>query len=413
MCNSPITQDGVTFACRVCDQCVKAKLQDWTVRGVAEASTSGQAFGLDMTYRNNPDGTLPDGACAFNYEHVKLFMKSLREAYFRKYEARGEIRFLICGERGTRLNRVHWHLILFAKRDMTCLGEWTDFYGRELKGPRYKRMDHWSFWPHGHLVYKPATQATIGYAIKYAMSDRFNLVQAEGTSRYSKALVSASSYFRMSKHPPIGAQFLENLCNSWEERLITPPDLNIKVPGYNGYWYVKGDMRQYLCERLHDINKKRIEQTGTQSPTWRALLASVETSVKDWEDLYFGSQAETKIKLAELETEWWEERGRDQFARYLAGKPAHQSCEQDYEPDFNIPELYLNKSFRRTCFSLSPCQACQQALTPKGFDRLARFIRNNWPEGATFEEASEAFTDKISPNPFCQWFNRPDFHALS
>jgi hypothetical protein len=207
----------------------------------------------------------------------------------------------------------------------------------------------------------------------------------------------------MSKHPPIGAQFLENLCNSWEERLITPPDLNIKVPGYNGYWYVKGDIRQYLCERLHDINKKRIEQTGTQSPTWRALLASVVDCEKDWETLVYGPEIEqnfseeTEIAYRELEDAWWSEHLRQR--RWLSSSSARRELLEDHAPN--------------ECGELFPCRACFGSLTREKQREAIDYIHAEVEKlGGDHLDAVRSYRTKSQTNPYCQRLTNAEIHAL-
>lgn len=316
MCTNPITATDkstggtVEFACRVCNECLSARKNDWVARAMAEKATSNEAVAIELTYRNNPDGTLPDAAKAFKYADVSAFLKALRQAYYRQYKARGEIRFIVAGERGSKKDRVHWHLILFADKPITALGQWSDFLFKKLDGPqisvmgRKARMIHWQYWPHGHVVVKEPDAAGMAYVLKYAMKDQFNVVRSKGTMRESKSENHGASYFRMSKYPPIGQRFLEERCDDMEARLVVPTSPVLAVPNYKGYWWPKGALRDQLLIRLHKINEARKAEYGRDCPQWRSLLASVESVNKDWELLHYGPQ---DIEI-EDETEWEFER---------------------------------------------------------------------------------------------------------
>lgn len=307
MCSEPPTIDGNTFACRRCNDCIKARKNDWVARCMAEKAMSGEAIAIEFTYRNNPDGSEPDAAKAFRYEDVKAFFRRLREAYFRKYKARGEIRFICAGERGSQKGRVHWHLVMFADRPFSDLGQWHDFVFNKIPGPIFSQprkkavMLQWSLWPHGHVVIKEGTQEAVSYAVKYALKDQFNVVKSRDTGRLSKAENHGASYFRMSKKPPIGFRWLEQMCDSWEARLVVPISLNLKVPGYSGFWWPKGLLREYLLERLFLVNERSKELLGRDAPQWFTLLASVESVEKDWDTLVYGPDLEQSAALWEAD----------------------------------------------------------------------------------------------------------------
>lgn len=311
MCSEPPTIDGNTFACRRCNECIKARKNDWVARCMAEKSTSGEAVAIELTYRNNADGSMPEAAQAFRYKDVEAFFNRLRQAYFREYKVRGEIRFICAGERGSQKGRVHWHLIVFGDRKFSNLGQWHDFVFKQIDGPIFSQprkkavMLQWGLWPHGHVVIKEGNQETFAYAVKYALKDQFNVVKSKGTMRESKAENHGASYFRMSKQPPIGFRFLERMCDSWDARLVVPTSLHLKVPDYSGFWWPKGQLREYLLDRLFEINERRKELLGRDAPQWFPLLASLESVEKDWETLVYGPQQENHEEYA---IESWQRR---------------------------------------------------------------------------------------------------------
>lgn len=314
MCSEPITTNGVTFACRKCNQCITARKNDWVARCMAEKATTKQTIVIDLTYRNKEDGEKPDGAKAFNYRHIQLFLKALREEYHRHYKApRNEVRYIIAGERGSKRDRVHWHLVLFAEKPLTILGEWQDFYYNPIKEMKEGKMLHWSYWKHGHVFPQTPDQGGMMYVLKYALKDQFNSVNSKGTMRFTKSEDNGASMFRMAKKPPIGFRWLEKRCNEWEAMGVVPTKIELKIPDYTGYWWPKGDQREYLLERLHNINKNIKKQTGHDAPQWNTLLASVVKNEKDWEGLHYGTLEENE---EEYNHDYWEQYlKREQEAR--------------------------------------------------------------------------------------------------
>ena len=381
MCTRPVTvsdpvEGHTTFACRVCKECIDARRNDWVARCVAEKAVSGYTLPIDMTYRNNEDGSLPGAAKAFKYSDVSDFLKRLRQAYFRKYKVRDEIRFIVAGENGSDNDRVHWHMILYADKDLSALGKWSDFWFNPIKGPRTRRMDHWTLWPHGHVMTKEASQEGIQYVLKYALKDQFNVVNSKGHAREAKAFNHASSKFNMSKYPPLGFRYLERKCDEWEEKLIVPIQLQIKPPGYNGFWWVKGKMREYLVERLYQINEKRKRLHGRDCPQWNTLLTSVVDGNKDWETLIYGPETQEYIEPFDR-WKWQEELGHAE-----------------------VP-------IRKNCGGPNVCRKCF-----RGLGRETKEAHRNWyygqqaeyvqdttsPQGQNFDEWWRA---KKQINPFC------------
>lgn len=361
---------------------------------MAEKATSGDTMAIELTYRDNPDATPPDGAMAFNYQHVRDLMKRLREEYFRQYGARGEIRFIVAGERGTQKGRVHWHMIIFADRPFKHFGKWTKFDGQPLDGPRITPfgrsnayMNQWSMWPHGHNVVKEANAETMAYVVIYACKDQFNVVKSKGTMREHKSENSGASYFRMSKHPPIGIRFLERVCDDWEERRIVPPTLQIRVPDLKSYWWPKGQLREFVLRRIWEINEKRKEETGHDCPQWNTLLSSLVdvNENRDWETLVYGPDTEQEEEDFSFDA-WKHELERHQLKR----QEAHRATE-----------------LRNRCGGIRVCRLCWRGKSQEAKDawrkweeyQKAAYLRDDErPLGIDFDQW---YREKGEINPHC------------
>lgn len=123
--------------------CRQTKIAEWSMRGYHELiSHRGKAVFATLTYRNGDSGY--DGN--LHKEHIRSWIKRLRKLYPCK------IRYIVCGEYGTKRGRPHYHAIL---------------YGIEPGGEAREKIK--KTWPHGHAdvssrhVTGDAIQYTIGY----------------------------------------------------------------------------------------------------------------------------------------------------------------------------------------------------------------------------------------------------------
>ena len=399
MCTSPIktwdkqTGKEITFACRNCNDCIAARQNDWVARGVAEKATSAEAMVLNLTYRDNHDGTSPDGAVAFRYGDVQKLLKRIRKAYCDLYgkDAAGEIRYIVAGERGSLKGRVHWHMVIFADRKFTFLGKWYDFVFKLIPGPlinhaarKRKRMCHWSMWEHGHIVVQEPDQAGISYVLKYALKDQFNVVKARGTAREAKSELSGASFFRMSKKPPIGMRFLERRCDDWERRRVVPVKLELKIPEYKGFWWPKGQMREYLLLRLHQINERCKRETGSDAPQWNTLVASMVEETKDWETLVYGEIEQEEIA--------WE---LEEFKESLSRKKSPQERKE------------CRALVRQRCGGAEICVACWAEASNRQRQKYREWLKARYKEAGKETQhdakitADNRWRAKEKCNPFC------------
>lgn len=366
----------VEFACRTCDACLATRLNDWVARGVAEAAIAEETLAVRFSYRNFPDGTKPDGAVTFVYADIQKFFKKLREAYNDHYGKRGEIRYIVCGERGSKFDRVHYHVIIFSDQPISLLGEWKDHANKPIDKIEFETNIHWSLWDHGHLYFQQPGPGGIRYALKYAMDDQFSSVKSKGHAREAKSKVHSASLFRPSKKPPIGFRWLEWKLNDWEARFIVPTDLNLKPEGLKGYWYPKGKLREYLLRRIREININHRIRFGRNAPAWSALLSSVSSQTEEWEFLVYGPQLKHVEEFESL------------------GSP---------------------QEIRERCGGVSPCQSCyelrefdwERGNVTRYREEIRSFYYERFQEWFTSPEDTDQDLEqwqrkKNRCNPFCQ-----------
>lgn len=279
MCLYPRLMNGNRVSCRECEQCLAADLNGWVARCMAEKAVAGQMLAVTYTYANLPDGSKPTGATVFKYKDIQNHLKALREAYYRHYGVRGEIRYVICGERGSKgTERSHYHALLFTDKPLGVLGKWHNaITGLEVTTDT-KPLDvdlNWSLWPHGFTHFQEPASKGVFYVLKYAFKDRMTVKKAEGTKYATQSLTWAASIFRMSKKPPIGFRFLEQYCDLYASKGLVPPTMKISLPDYKGYYYPRGKLRDYVLQRFHEINSQHYADHRRDCSTWAALLSSV------------------------------------------------------------------------------------------------------------------------------------------
>ncbi len=389
MCSEPNTINGEKVACRRCNRCIAERKNGWVARAMAEkATTKGETLAIELTYRNAPDGTIPPRAQMFHYHDVQNFLKRIRQAYYRQYKKAGEIRYIVAGEHGSKKDRVHWHFVIFADRPVSTLGTWADARQNPQKEMRKATRNHWSMWEHGHVFPREPDQGGLQYVLKYAVKDQFNEVKSRGTMREAKSENHAASYFRMSKKPPLGKRYLDQQMQRWAELGAVPPALQVRIPDYKGYWWPKGDLREYLLDGLHEINNRIKRTVGRDAPQWNTLLQSVVEREKDWETLNYGD-------YQEKETEYLEKVWKDEIER------------RDQERQ----KRYIAHQAKRKCGGVVICKACwggktrdEQDEYRRWYSRQADRCKAEWGEDEYLESW---FRKRGKINPYCTHKDAP------
>lgn len=393
MCSSPIKKDGVTFACNRCNDCVNTKITAWVSRAMAEKNTSENSYLLALTYGNASQESR-DGSRVFRYSDIQKFIKSIKDAYraseakrlgvpISEVPSRASVRYIVCGELGSKFGRVHWHVVLYTQIDMLALGDWFSFVSKKpitkkeekiTTDPNKAKRVLWSCWPQGLLTVQIPDQGGMAYALKYALKDQFVAVKSQGTMREAKADNFGSGFFRMSKKPPIGANWLFQKLERLDQLGAVLPSIKLRIPDCSGYYYPSGYMRDALLDGLRYINERVIEKTGTNAPQWRSLLASVVNQPLIWERL----QSEQK-----------EESDLVEFARELQTKQREFAFKQ------------WATSVRSRCGNLSPCVACTNGLSDARVNELERYIRYAVKAHGSYRLAQKHHKRSRVCNPFC------------
>ena len=240
MCIAPVKlDDGTEVGCRECWQCRKRRVNDYVGRCIAESKFSKKTYAVTLTY----DGDQGVNAVTLIYKDVQDFLKRLRKKH--------KCRYIVTGEYGSAKGRSHWHIILFFK----------DSFPEVTSN---KRVD-WKYWKHGFSYFQEPDWKGFEYCLKYVLKDQ--------TSRQS------DSHLAMSKKPPLGHEFFQQLAQQHVEQALVPQT----------YFYKFGDVRDY---------KNREKGFMMQGKTRENFM---ETFVNEWEDKY------SHEPLSELVTDYYDD----------------------------------------------------------------------------------------------------------
>lgn len=306
MCTRPIQQNGNTFACRTCDECISTRRYNWVARAMMEKALHPHCLVLALTYDDTTEHNR-DSAQMFQYLDIRRFLARLREAIKAAGKPDG-VRFLVAGEQGSRNGRCHWHIILYSQTDLTQIGTVMGLVGNKserqvikyrsymLSAGKQKRRLNWSMWPHGYVTFQEPDVGGMHYVLSYCLKDQFTAAKSKGTMREAKAENFGTGLFRMSKRPAIGEQFLFNKFADLDKEGACLPALSFKVPGFHGIYQPSGSFRKKALWGLVALNQRALYTTGRDAPQWSSLLSSCQDNQADLEILI-------NVKTEEQETD--------------------------------------------------------------------------------------------------------------
>jgi hypothetical protein len=245
MCRTPNRlDDGTEVACRKCWQCKRNRVNDLVGRCIAESKFSYKTYAVTLTYANDAGVN----AVTLVYKDVQDMMKRLRKRY--------KVRYIVAGEYGTAKGRAHWHIVLFFKAEAPKIEQDV-------------RVD-WKYWPHGFSYFQQPDWKGFQYVLKYVLKD--------------SDLDSADSHLAMSKKPPLGYEFFNELAKTHVEQAVIPRSYLYKVGGVkkdNGtekVFMMQGKTRENFMNAFKDgwIQKYGKEPQSEFYDEWDEKNYSVE-----------------------------------------------------------------------------------------------------------------------------------------
>jgi hypothetical protein len=180
---------GAEYLQLPCGQCVNCRLthsREWAIRCTHEAHMWEQNCFLTLTY--DPK-YLPEGGTLVR-KHLTDFFKRLRKRFTGR-----TIRYFACGEYGDKLQRPHYHVILFN----------LDFDDKELYKhgdfPLYNSATLSELWPMGHAVIAGFSFESAAYTARYCVK---KITGQKAESHYNGRKPEFSA---MSLRPGIGYSY--------------------------------------------------------------------------------------------------------------------------------------------------------------------------------------------------------------
>lgn len=142
--------------CNKCDNCVRYRSYQWSLRNQAESKNWKYSWFLTLTYNN-------DNIENADSKDIQLFFKRLRKNYLQS-----DLKYYWVMEKGELSGRVHFHALLYTN---------TDFLKHEKKktGKYYVFGELELLWKMGYHYIAPATPEAIAYTCNYVTKSKHML----------------------------------------------------------------------------------------------------------------------------------------------------------------------------------------------------------------------------------------------
>lgn len=157
-------------------------------RCIAESETAVATHSVTLTYGERDGRADHARAAVLTYSDVQGYFKLLRRHGY-------PVRYFAVGELGAAKGRAHWHAVLY-------------WLGRVPPHEEAKRFME-RRWKHGFSFWEKCSPASIRYVCKYVQKDLGR---------------GSQSYLAMSKKPPLGAQYFNDLALRYAKRGLAPQE---------------------------------------------------------------------------------------------------------------------------------------------------------------------------------------------
>lgn len=247
---------GVPVKCGRCTHCRIADRRIWTHRIVLESMHHPSNVFLTLTYNNDhlptefvhPETGQVYAPNSVNPLHHELFLKSLRERYFREYGK--TLRMFGVGEYGEKTQRPHYHYALF--NFPRCTGIRTRGIYRQCQCPSCLLVTR--SWDYGHTFTGELTlessQYIAGYVTKKLTNDHSEWNQKILAGRHPE-------FSRQSRRPGLAAWAADGIADKLE---YYNQFGSIDIPKTLIHAGKHLPLGRYLSDRLHEKMGIKIEE---------------------------------------------------------------------------------------------------------------------------------------------------------
>ena len=231
-----------------CGQCIGCRLErsrQWAVRCIHESQLYEHNCFLTLTY---DDAHLPsDGS--LHKEDLQKFWKRLRKAIYP-----AKLRYFACGEYGSKLNRPHYHAIIFNYRPedqklFTLRGGSKIYISDTIK----------KCWPYGFHTIGDVTFESAAYVARYILKK----VNGSGSGLHYEGLVP--EFIVMSRRPGIAREWFEKFNGDVypNDYIVIRDNIKCRPPKYYDKLYDE------LFGNLDYIKNKRLD--NHKSLSWKEI----------------------------------------------------------------------------------------------------------------------------------------------
>lgn len=240
----------VSVPCGRCLGCRLDRAKDWALRCMCEAEMHEKNCFLTLTYNNE---NLPEDG-SINMDHLQLFIKRLRKKLGDK-----KIRYYACGEYGDKMERPHYHMILFG----------YDFVDKvfhhvsESSSNRYNNLSNCNkvyvseilsdIWKMGFCAIGEVTMESCGYVARYI---RKKIGGEMAITHYNG---KKPEFAIMSRRPGIGSNWYDKYKNDlYPKDFVTFDGRKYRPPRYydNRLMRDNWDLYQHVKEKRKEKIKK-------------------------------------------------------------------------------------------------------------------------------------------------------------
>lgn len=223
--------DYYTVPCGKCEICLKKKREQWAFRIQEETKDAYLNSFVTLTYA---DEYLPEDDTS---DDLKNFLKSLRNLW-RKYKDVGhKFSYMAVAENGDRFGRLHFHLILSVKFEISQIDFMSDVENT---------------WHRGNVYFGNVTPRSIRYVAKYCIKDLRD---------------SADGQIRVFTSKQLGFAFIEKNKNHYR---LNPVSYVIKENG------IKLGLPRTFKEKL--LTREEIQKNADE---YRSLCSTEESEITE------------------------------------------------------------------------------------------------------------------------------------
>lgn len=206
----------IDIPCRSCLECYEQSRREWIARAVAEAQCHDKMLFVTLTYNDELVPTVEhiddetgeiSKRQTLRYRDFQLFMKRLRK------KIDSPLRFMVCGEYGSRTYRPHYHAIFYG----LSLSDIPDAIPHsKSKTGDFLYSSKWldNAWSNGYILIADANTATIAYVAGY-VAKKADTVEAKSFYEYFNI---TRPFIRSSLRPALGEEWFRKNIFSFGSR---------------------------------------------------------------------------------------------------------------------------------------------------------------------------------------------------